>query len=213
MVRYSLNHSILMFTLLRLLSVQAMYVDRQSSMHLSSPGFLFSPTNLPALLLSTNDVPSLLSCARLCHFTDQCRIFDHDPSSRTCRLFEGDIATMGSIILSSPSIQSYVGSMKIECSQFVSYGQECSSCVGSRYLECVNDICQCPAKTFFDGSICRSEKLADDQCLDSSECRGDLNYTCQLNMTCGGKCSYFGTWWRYYRAWHFSESRCIGFEL
>ena len=150
---------------------------------------LFSPIDLPDLLLSTNTLPSLLFCVRLCHSTVQCRIFDYDPSSRQCRLFEGDIATMGSIIPSAASTQSLVGSMKIDGSQFVSHGQGCSSCVGSRYLECVNNTCQCPTKTFFDGSICRSEQLAGDPCLDSSECRGDLNYTCQLNMTCGGKCS------------------------
>ena len=186
MLSCTLNLPVLIFVLLRSPSLRAIPIDWQSSMNLSSPGFLFSPVNLSALFLLSNTLPSLISCALLCHSNGQCRIFDYDPQSRQCRLFQGNAATMGSLIL-SPSLQSRVGSMKIDASQFVSFGQACSSCVGSRYLGCVSNTCQCPMNTYFDGSICRSQKLMDAQCGNNSECRSDLNYTCQLSMKCGGK--------------------------
>ena len=213
MLYCSSNLSMLFFALLRLLPVQSIPVDWQSSTSLSLPGFLFSPINLPALFLFSNSVPSLLFCARLCHSDSQCRIFDYNPSSRQCRLFEGDIILIGSVVPSPSSPSSRVGSMKIEAVQFMSHGQACSSCVGSRYLDCANNTCQCPTKTFFDGSICRSEKLLGNQCAADSECRADLNYTCQLSMTCAGKCLHAGTRGRSYRAVHSSDSRCRDFDL
>ena len=176
--------SFLAYSLFMHMDVQSIPIDWQSSMNISSPGFLFSPTNFNALFLLSNTVPSLLYCARLCHSNYQCRIFDYDPQSRQCRLFQGDIATMGSLTM-SPSLQSRVGSMKIDASQFLSFGQACSSCVGSRYLRCVNSTCQCPMNTFFDGSICQSQKLIGGQCVNSNECRSDLNHTCLTRMQCG----------------------------
>ena len=181
-----LNLPVLIVVLLRPPSLKAIPIDWRSSMNLSSPGLLFSPIDLSALFLLSNTLPSLLSCACLCHSNGQCHIFDYDPQSRQCRLFQGDIATMGSLTM-SPSLQSRVGSMKIDASQFLSFGQACSSCVGSRYLRCVNSTCQCPMNTFFDGLICQSQKLMGDRCGNNSECRSDLNHTCQLSMKCGGK--------------------------
>ena len=158
----------------------------QSSTNLSSSGFEFSPMNEQALLLSITTTNSIINCVRLCHSTAQCRILDFDAQSHRCRLFQGNIRTMGSIVISS-SLQSRVGSIKLSPEYFLNYGQPCSSCQGSRYLTCENGSCQCPMHTYFDGSICQSQKLLGDDCDNSTECRIDLNYTCLPRMQCGRK--------------------------
>jgi hypothetical protein len=158
----------------------------QSSTNLSSNGFEFSPVDQQALLLASTTANSIFSCTQQCHTMTQCRIFDFDGQSNRCRLLEGNIATMGSIVVSASS-QSRVGSIKLRSEQFVNLGQPCSSCLGSRYLTCANNTCQCPAHTYFDGSICQSQKLLGDDCGNNTECRNDLNYTCLPRMQCGCK--------------------------
>jgi hypothetical protein len=187
-IMFNLRFSILIFIgcILILSESQNIPISWQSSTDLSSNGFEFSPVNQQALLLSITTANSIFSCTRLCHSTIQCRIFDFDSQSSRCRLFEGNLTTMGSIIVSSSS-QSRVGSIKILPAQFVNYGQGCSSCQGSRYLTCMNGSCQCPIHTYFDGSICESQKLLGDNCGNNTECRSDLNYTCVSQMQCGRK--------------------------
>jgi len=165
---------------------QSIPVGWQSSTNLSSIGFEFSPVNIQALLLSITTVNSLFACTQLCHSTACCRIFDFDGQSKRCRIFEGNITTMGSIVASSSS-QSRVGSIQIHPNQFATHGQPCSFCLGSRYLTCMNGTCQCEPHTYFDGSICESQKLLGDDCSNSTECRTDLNYTCLSRMQCGRK--------------------------
>lgn len=165
-------------------------VSWQSSTNLSSSGFEFVPVNEPALLLSTTTTNSILNCVRLCHSTVQCRILDFDAQSHRCRLFQGNIRMMGSIVISS-SPQSRVGSIKLSSQHFLNYGQPCSSCQGNRYLTCMTGSCQCPVQTYFDGSICQSQKLLGNDCGNSMECRTDLNYTCLPRMQCGRKYSSF----------------------
>ncbi|CAF4332813.1 unnamed protein product, partial [Adineta steineri] len=80
-------------------------------MNLSSPSFQFSPINYQALFLSQINTKSLFSCAQTCHSNGNCRIFDFNDQSLLCRLFQGNIITMGSIVPSS-SPQSRVGSKK-----------------------------------------------------------------------------------------------------
>jgi hypothetical protein len=137
-------------------------------------------------LLADTTAESVSSCAQLCHSTAPCRIFDLDDQSHRCRIFEGNIATMGSIVASSSS-QSYVGSIQLNADQFVYHGQPCSSCPGSRYLTCVNSTCQCQPHTYFDGSICQSQTLLGSGCSNNTECRSDLNYTCLPRQQCGRK--------------------------
>lgn len=164
----------------------------QSTTNLSSDGLQFSPVDEQALFLFNFTASSLFACTRLCHSNGRCRIFDFDGQSKRCRLFEGNIMTMGSYIPSS-SFQSRVGSMKLRSEQFTSRGQPCSSCQGSRYLTCVNGTCQCQVNTYYDGEICQSKKLRGDSCNDSTECRNDLNYTCLPRMQCGREycCHHF----------------------
>ena len=140
------------------LSILSIPDDWQSLTNLSSNALEFSPVDYQALLLISTTASSIFSCTQLCHSTMRCRIFDFDDQSHRCRLFEGDIATMGSIVVSASS-HSRVGSRKLRPEQFVNVGQVCSSCQESRYLTCVNNTCQCPTHTYFDGSICQSQKL------------------------------------------------------
>jgi len=166
--------------------IESIPVGWQSSTNLSSNGLEFSPVDQQALLLSINTANSIFSCTRLCHSNGRCRIFDFDGQSYRCRLFEGNITTMGSIVASSSS-QSRVGSIQIRPDQFTNHGQSCSFCQGNRYLTCLNGTCQCPTNTYFDGSICESQKLLGIDCGNTTECRNDLNYTCLSRMQCGRK--------------------------
>ena len=173
----------LTFTLSR---CQRISNDWQSMMDVSVAGLMFSPVDAQALFLMEASAGSLLRCALLCHSTPTCRIFDFDDQSRRCRIFEGDIGTMGSLVSSSSS-QSRVGSMQLSAAYFTRRGQACSFCEHSRYLTCVNGTCQCYPHSYFDGSMCQSQKLIDASCNAATECRTDLNYTCLPRMKCARK--------------------------
>ncbi|CAF1228183.1 unnamed protein product [Adineta steineri] len=171
---------------------QSISLDWQSSMNLSTVGFQFLPINYQALFLSQINTKSLFFCAQACHSNGNCRIFDYDDQSLLCRLFEGNIITMGSIVASS-SAQSRVGSKKYYTEQFINLDQSCSLCEGSRYMRCINNTCQCEIHTYFDGSICQSQKLFGDACVNGTECRSDLNYTCLPRQQCGPPSIQVGT--------------------
>ncbi|CAF0901428.1 unnamed protein product [Adineta steineri] len=156
----------------------------QSFIHFSSSGFEFSPIDMEALFLQQTTADSLEICSQMCHTTVLCRTFDFDIVSHRCRIFQGDLDTTGSIISSSLS-QSVVGSIELDSTQFDSYGKSCLFCQGSRYLKCINSSCQCQSNTYFDGSICRSQKLLGSQCINETDCRTDLNYTCLPRLQCG----------------------------
>ncbi|CAF1465873.1 unnamed protein product [Adineta ricciae] len=165
-------------------NVENSLIDWQSSTNLSNVGFRFRPVNYQALILAEVTSKSLFTCVRTCHSTSGCRILDYDDQSKWCRLFEGNIATMGSIENSSSS-QMRVGSRKFSPQQFINRGQSCSFCQGSRYLQCLNNTCQCQQNTYFDGTMCQSQKLLGAPCYNASECRQDLNYTCLARQQCG----------------------------
>ena len=161
----------------------------QSTIIFSDSGFEFLPTDEQALLVYQEIADLQLTCAQSCHSNVLCRIFDFDPQSGRCRIFEGDVATMGSIVGSSSS-QSIVGHIDIDSQLFAYQGQPCSFCEGSRYLTCINSTCQCQSHTFFDGSICRSQNLLGTQCTNETQCRMDLNFTCLPRQQCGRKYFY-----------------------
>ncbi|UJR20079.1 hypothetical protein I4U23_023211 [Adineta vaga] len=156
----------------------------QSKTKISDAGFKFSPIDEQSLFLFQYTASSLITCTTICHSTTRCRIFDYDDQTHQCRLFEGDLTTMGSIIVSSSS-QSRVGSIQMSGQQFLNVGQPCSFCQGNTYLICLNTTCQCPLHTYFDGIICRSQRLLGATCNTSRECRTDLNYTCLPRQQCG----------------------------
>jgi hypothetical protein len=165
---------------------QSISIDWQSVTNVSAAGLMFSPVDEQALFLMEASARSSMRCALLCHSTPTCRIFDFDDQSRRCRIFEGDIGTMGCLV-SSISPQSRVGSLKYSAAYFAHRGQPCSFCEHSRYLTCVSGTCQCYPHSFFDGSLCQSQKLMGAACNTTAECRTDLNYTCPPSMTCARK--------------------------
>jgi hypothetical protein len=77
--------------------------------------------------------------------------------------------------------------MKLLAEDFLDYGRSCSYCEESRYLTCMNSSCQCQLHTYFDGSICRTQKLNGSGSTSDIECRNDLNLTCLSNMKYGCK--------------------------
>ncbi|CAF1101145.1 unnamed protein product [Rotaria sordida] len=175
---------ILIGWILRLSQIQGISIGWESSANLSSKGFEFSSIDDETLLLLETTAKSLISCFKICHSSTYCYIFDFDDQSHRCRIFEGNITNMGSIIASSSS-ESRVGSIKLFPEQFASRGQSCSSCQRNRYLTCMNGTFQCQAHTYFDGSICQIQKLLGADCIINAECRLDLNYTCLPRQQCG----------------------------
>ena len=157
----------------------------QSYFDLSSKGLEFSPF-YPNVLLLFQTTNSMLTCAQLCLSITSCRTFSFDFQNKSCRLYEGDIDRTG-LLITSLSSESICGSMRLSPNDFLAIGQSCFSCVNSRYLTCVNSTCQCPLHTYFDGSICRSQKRNGSGCSYDIECRTDLNLTCLWNMYCGCK--------------------------
>ncbi|CAF0873571.1 unnamed protein product [Adineta steineri] len=170
--------------------LESISIGWESLVTFSSYGFEFSPIDEQALFILESNVNSIMSCVQTCHSNTQCRIFDFDDQLHRCRIFEGDITTMGSVVTSSLSVRSIVGTIELQPDNFVNRGQPCSYCQESRYLTCINVTCQCQSHTFFDGSICQSQKLLGAECIDSTECRYDLNYTCLPRQQCGREYYY-----------------------
>jgi hypothetical protein len=163
----------------------------QSQIVFVSRGTQFSPMSTPAQLLSTQFTASLKMCATACNMNVLCRILDFGVIlPQQCRLFEGDVTTMGTII-SSPSFNSRVGIVQLTADLFVEYGLPCSSvCQQSRYLTCIsNSTCQCMPHTYWNGSICAAQTpVLGATCQQNmSMCREDLNYTCLQFNQCGRK--------------------------
>lgn len=177
------------YILILMLAYQGENLDTSfnSQWTLSSPGFIFKPKDESLLFISQTLTESRLKCIYSCHSTTRCRIFEYDISSGRCRLFEGDLQTMDELAVDASYPQSIVGYIELDLKWFDAYGQSCTACQQSRYLSCVNDRCQCPSRTYFDGSVCRSQKLLGSRCIDSKECRQDLNHTCLPREQCGRK--------------------------
>ncbi|CAF0894873.1 unnamed protein product [Adineta steineri] len=120
----------------------------------------------------------------MCEMIARCRTFNYDIQIKHCRLYQGDIDSTGEVV-PSVSSQSVCGSIKLIMENFADYGGPCSICDGSRYLTCINLTCQCQPNTFFNGSMCRSQKLIGGGCTSDNQCRNDLNLKCLLNNQCG----------------------------
>lgn len=157
----------------------------QSYIGLCNTGLEFFPFDQQALLIAEN-TKSTLMCAQKCLSIRNCRTFNFDSQTKSCRLYEGDIGSTGSIG-ASLSAQSICGSLHLDVKDFLHHGHSCAYCEDSRYLTCINSSCQCPSHTYFDGTICRSQKINGSGCTGHAECRNDLNLTCLVNMQCGCK--------------------------
>ena len=183
--RYQLYFLIYYMTIIE--SVEAMTGVSQSYWIVSDRGWEFAPSDANTLLLYETTASSIISCSLKCHMSTNCRVFNFNIQTEYCRLYEGDADTTGQIV-ASVSPQSTYGFIQLMSQDFASYGHSCSSCEDNRLLRCMDSICQCQAHTYFDGSICRSQKLNGSACTNYIQCRNDLNLTCQSNMQCS--CEY-----------------------
>ena len=119
-----------------------------------------------------------------CNQYRQCRTFGYDISSLVCRLFESDFSTgtvlTKSISLSSSRIGSILQDTTDALQQYASYNHTCDRCgIGiNRYLQCINNKCQCPSHTYWNGRTCSNQRYDGSQCNSSIECRQDWNLIC-----------------------------------
>ncbi len=163
---------------------------------MSSQGIQYSPINPSAQFISSTIVDSFKLCATACNLNTFCRVFDYGALvDQQCRLFEGGIGTLGTIVSSSIP-DSRIGSVTITPSLFTQYGQSCSStCTNSRYLTCTNSICQCMPHTYWNSTagICLPQSpILGVSCQQGLNMfRQDLNYTCLQFNQCGRKFIYF----------------------
>ncbi|CAF0739986.1 unnamed protein product [Adineta steineri] len=180
------------------LTLQQQYNLFQSYIHLTEFGTTFQPPDPIELLNIFSSVSSLLRCSMLCNQNCQCRTFDYDQSSLVCRLFESEYST-GTILTNSSSLTSRIGAILYNTtatSQFYSaYNQTCDQCgTGeNRYLQCINNTCQCPIYTYWNGQKCLNQVYEGSNCSSTLSCRQDLNLTCYpLTNTCTTVCNTFG---------------------
>lgn len=166
-------------------------IQDKSVTDISSLGYEFIPadTSYPPLLTLT--IKKLLYCHAECNKHMNCRTFDYDASTKQCRLWDVDSITTGSIVLSSSKPQSSVGSIRLLPSIYANmHNQSCDRCDLSRYEICDTNTsrCQCPPKTFWNGSICLAQLLYNQTCSSDDVCRSDLNLTCQPNCDFTYRC-------------------------
>jgi len=195
-----------MTTLVILLLTLVAVVDSQtlsrSYIRLSGWSKSFQPAN-SIELLETQSVSSLLQCGSgkiehfyyfykqimlhslACNLNTQCRTFDYDSSSRVCRLFEGALET-GYTVSAVPT--SRVGSVQYFSIFFNAFQQPCSQCTENRYLTCLNNTCQCPLHSFWNGSQCENQRYENESCLNDEWCRNDpLGLICSVANVCISK--------------------------
>lgn len=156
----------------------------ESSIRLTPIGSKFQPKDSIELLGTLSNTPSIMQCAINCNQNRQCRTFDYDQSSLICRLFEGEFST-GSTLSDSISLRSTIGAIIYDVTVtpqlYTSYNQTCDQCSTdrNRYLECINNTCQCPVHTYWSGQMCLNQLYNGSNCSSSiASCRQDLNLTC-----------------------------------
>ncbi|CAF1093282.1 unnamed protein product [Adineta ricciae] len=187
------QYAIILFWFVNLVNSQTF---SQSRFDYLSPGKQFLPANFSAQLISTLSTNSLRRCAIACHMQSLCRIFDYEVYLlQQCRLFEGDLTTMGSAI-SSPSANSRVGVLQTTSTLFAAHGLSCpSQCEHSRYLTCKNDsTCECFPHHYWDSSMCLPQSsVVGSPCNQSkSMCRQDIQLFCLRLDQCGPLSIYAG---------------------
>ncbi|CAF1529289.1 unnamed protein product [Adineta ricciae] len=170
-------------------------IDSQGIFHsqfvLTNLNKKYIPVNFSAQILSITLTSTSKLCALACNQNIMCSIFDYEVfMSNECRLFEGDIDTVGSIDVSS-SPQSIVGIVKLSSELFAQYGQSCSSNhQPTRYLICGNDSTyQCIPHSYWNAliSMCKPQlPILGAKCSqNTSMCRTDLNLICLPFKQCG----------------------------
>ncbi|CAM4868011.1 unnamed protein product [Rotaria socialis] len=135
--------------------------------------------------ISVLAVRSRLLCSAACNQIPSCRIFDYDSNSQCYRHFESDL-TNGSHGL-SVSPKSIVGILMLSTSLFTPLcNQSCGSCPENRYQLCSlsTNTCQCPAKTYSNGSMCALQLFQNMTCNQIDVCRIDLNLSYAIDCYC-----------------------------
>ncbi len=154
----------------------------QSYILMSDLGYYFKPIQTVEW---RNDmlISSLTECIHQCNQDFLCRTFDYNVQPNWCRLFQVE-PSPGQIIYDS-SLISQVGYVQLFSDLYLTFNQTCDYCIRERYLICVDDSCQCPWNTFWDGSICQKQKYAGSFCTSNNECWSYVyNLTCALANLC-----------------------------
>ncbi|CAF1461122.1 unnamed protein product [Adineta ricciae] len=172
-------HAILF--ILSLFYIDPVYQDKSISF-LTDFGYTFTPySNVSAPLLILIQA-NFLRCYTQCNQRTACRLFDYDSDTNQCRLWSDDLTT-GMISLATPSKpQSRVGVIRIAPDIYTPiHNQPCDKCAESRYEECdpLSLTCQCPPMTFWDGSVCSSQRYLNQSCATIDSCRSDLALECR----------------------------------
>jgi hypothetical protein len=156
---------------------------------LSTAGNRFQAENTLEILSTFSSIGTISPCAMLCYRNSLCRTFDFDSYSRQCRLFEASVDT-GTIVSSVST--TVVGWIEMEPSLFNLYNASSDQCVDNRFLnsETSSGWCECPIRTFWNGSMCLNQRFDGDSCTNDTWCRTDLSIHC-LASICVGK-TFFG---------------------
>ena len=163
----------------------------QSLIDLTPFGTAFQARHQIELLGTFSNMRSLAVCSMQCHQDRRCRTFDYDESSRICRLFEGEFST-GTVITNSTLSSSRIGAIRYDTAHTVQsyslHNKACNQCSAgtNRYLQCLNNTCQCPTNTYWNGQRCLNQLFNGSNCSYIwSSCREDLNLTCSYRTnTC-----------------------------
>lgn len=166
-------------------------IEDQSLSGITKSGWEFLPfdNSIPPIL-TTTATSKLIYCSSLCNQRSDCRTYDFDYNTKLCRLWDADTTT-GSIIISA-KLQSVVGSIRFPSNIYENiYNQSCQKCVQSRYFICdqITKTCQCPFKTYWNGSICTAQLFQNQICSTVNACRTDLNLTCEPQCDKTFRCS------------------------
>ena len=180
----SKNLRVMLFLVVFSVSFQQQSQISQSSIYLTAFGTTFEPRNQVELLRTLSNVQSLIRCSMKCNQDRQCRTFDYDQSSQICRLFEGEFST-GTVITNVSLSSSRVGAIRYNTTEtkrsYSPYNQTCDQCSQgtNRYLQCVNNTCQCPTNSYWNGEMCLNQLYEKAACpYGSVSCRQDLNLSC-----------------------------------
>ena len=145
-------------------------------------GFYYQPSNIILSLSTFTGTRTMLECAMRCLNDLQCRTFNFDQDTTTCQLFEGSL-DVGTLIFTSSN--SVIGWLNMKPSDYLLYHTSFDRCVNHRYLfsDISTSLCQCPAHTFWNGSICLNQRFVGDLCQSDEWCRSDLNLRC-ISSSC-----------------------------
>ena len=126
----------------------------KSQISLTTFGYEIQPQSGSDLLATFSKVMSVILCAGHCNQQQLCRVFDHDMTTGTCRIF-----SKGGVVLSNLP-ESRTGMFYDAPSLYSFHDQLCtlSNCQVNRNLICgLNHTCQCPTGLVWNTQMCVGE--------------------------------------------------------